>query len=200
MSRQDRASKRQDTKAALIRCGVEMCTKRGFQTTGIEEILKQVGVPKGSFYHFFPSKHAFGEAVIDSYAEYFSHKLDRFFNNTSLKPIDRLRAFVEDAEQGMQRHQFQRGCLVGNLGQELGEMNLAFRQRLENVLLSWQARTAACLSEAVASGDLPDTADPDSLAELFWIGWEGAILRAKLAGNATPMRRFAEHYFASILK
>lgn len=183
-----------------MRCGVEMCTKQGFQATGIEEILREVGVPKGSFYHFFPSKHAFGEAVIESYAEYFQRKLDRLLGDTSMAPLDRLRAFVDDAERGMQRYHFQRGCLVGNLGQELGVMNRAFRQRLEEVLLSWQARTAECLAEAVSQGDIRADADPESLAEIFWIGWEGAILRAKLAGDAAPMRRFAEYFFANALK
>lgn len=199
LSRKVRAGRHQDTRMALIRCGTEMCTKKGFQTTGIEEILKQVGVPKGSFYHFFSSKHEFGEAVIDNYAEYFAGKLERFLGNTSLPPLERLRAFVEDAEQGMARYDFQRGCLVGNLGQEQGEVNNAFRQRLENVLLSWQKRTAACLSEAVACGDLGADTDTDALAEFFWVGWEGAILRAKLAGEAAPMQRFADTFFNKVL-
>lgn len=198
LSRKARAARNRDTRMALIRCGVEMCTKKGFQTTGIEEILKQVGVPKGSFYHFFSSKHEFGEAVIDSYAEYFAAKLERFLGDTSLPPLQRLRAFIDDAERGMARHDFQRGCLVGNLGQEQGEANNAFQQRLENVLLSWQARTAACLKEAVECGDLPADTDPDALAEFFWVGWEGAILRAKLSGGAAPLRRFADMFFRKV--
>jgi len=177
-----------------------MCTKQGFQSTGIEEILREVGVPKGSFYHFFPSKHAFGEAVIESYAEYFERKLERLFSDTSRPPLERLRAFVEDAERGMRRYDFQRGCLVGNLGQELGVINQAFRQRLEEVLLSWQHHTAECLSQAKSRGDIPADKDPVALAEIFWIGWEGAILRAKLAGDAAPMRHFADYFFATIVK
>ena len=184
---------------ALIRCGTEMCTKKGFQTTGIEEILKQVGVPKGSFYHFFSSKHEFGEAVIDNYAEYFAAKLERFLGNTSRPPLERLHAFIEDAEQGMARYNFQRGCLVGNLGQEQSEVNNAFQQRLENVLLSWQTRTALCLDEAVAHGDLPEGTDTEALAEFFWVGWEGAVLRAKLAGEAGPIRRFTDTFFRKVL-
>jgi len=199
LSRKARAARHQDTRAALVRCGTEMCTRKGFRATGIEEILKQVGVPKGSFYHFFSSKQEFGEAVIDNYAAYFARKLDRFLGNDSLPPLDRLKAFTEDAQQGMIRYRFERGCLVGNLGQELGELNHAFRQRLEAVLLSWQRRTAACLAEAAARGDIPADADVDALAEFFWIGWEGAILRAKLAGDVAPMQRFTEIFFAKAL-
>ena len=65
-----------DTKAELIRSGLEQLTENGFASSGIDPILKKVGVPKGSFYHYFASKEAFGLAVIESYANYFAKKLD----------------------------------------------------------------------------------------------------------------------------
>jgi len=186
---------RGDTRMALIRCGTEMCTERGFRVTGIDEVLKRVGVPKGSFYHFFASKHEFGEAVIRNYAEYFQRKLDRHLGDASRAPLQRLRDFIGEARRGMEKFDFQRGCLVGNLGQELGGLNDSFRQQLEDVLLSWQASTAQCLRDAAAAGELPEGADADALAAFFWIGWEGAILRAKLTRSAQPLQLFADLFF-----
>lgn len=199
ISRKARAKKHMDTRTALIRLGTEMCTEKGFQVTGIEEILKRAGVPKGSFYHFFASKREFGEAVIDNYAQYFARKLDRVLSDASRPPLERLAAFTREAQQGVAKYQFRRGCLVGNLGQELGGLDDVFRHRLEAVLLSWQKRTAQCLAEAVKSGDLSARADVDRLAEFFWIGWEGAILRAKLSRSIKPMKHFAEVFFAKVL-
>ncbi len=66
---------RGDTRRALVWCGTELLTERGFQITGIDEVLKRVGVPKGSFYHFFANKHEFGEAVIQNYVEYYARKM-----------------------------------------------------------------------------------------------------------------------------
>jgi TetR/AcrR family transcriptional repressor of nem operon len=132
-----------------------LCTERGFQVTSIEQVLKQVGIPKGSFYHHFADKHEFGEAVIESYAAFFEKVLDRTLNDTSVSPLQRVRNFISQAKRGMAKFQFQRGCLVGNLGQELGGLDDLFRQRLEGVLLSWQAtmanfeRTAAMAAAAV---------------------------------------------------
>ncbi|MFX5521805.1 TetR/AcrR family transcriptional regulator, partial [Acinetobacter baumannii] len=41
---------------------------------GLNEILQAAGVPKGSFYHYFGSKEAFGEALLESYfADYLTH-------------------------------------------------------------------------------------------------------------------------------
>jgi TetR/AcrR family transcriptional repressor of nem operon len=47
------ARENQDTKAELIRSGLEQLTKNGFASSGIDQILKKVAVPKGSFYHYF---------------------------------------------------------------------------------------------------------------------------------------------------
>src|SRR5476649_442658 len=93
VNRKTRALGRLDTRAALIRRGTAMCTERGFQLTSIDELLRQVGVTKGSFYHFFRSKHEFGEAVIENYAQYFQRKLDRILNDNSRTALGRMHAF-----------------------------------------------------------------------------------------------------------
>jgi TetR/AcrR family transcriptional repressor of nem operon len=46
-----------------------MMAAKGFTAVGLNEILVPSGVPKGSFYHYFNSKEAYGEALIDSYFE-----------------------------------------------------------------------------------------------------------------------------------
>lgn len=185
-------------RGSLIRVGVELCTQTGFQATGIEQVLRQSGVPKGSFYHYFPSKKDFGLAVIDAYAEYFSAKLQRILNNPEVAPLQRLRDFVQEAERGMEKHHFQRGCLIGNLGQEMAGLDDQFRERLEAVLKLWEAQTSQCLKEAQEAGEVNASLDAGQLAEFFWIGWEGAILRAKLTRSPRPMQVFAESFLAHL--
>ena len=187
-----------ETRQALISAGVSALTEKGFSATGIDEILRKVDVPKGSFYHYFKSKEAFGVELIDHYARYFSNKLDKIFLNESRTPMQRLHDFVDDAEVGMRRHNFTRGCLVGNLGQEMRALPPAYRELLIAVFQQWQARTAACLEAAAEAGEISPSIDCDKAAEFFWIGWEGAVLRAKLEESAVPLRRFAEGFFAGI--
>lgn len=197
-SRSDRALARGDTRRALVWCGTELLTERGFQVTGIDEVLKRVGVPKGSFYHFFANKHEFGEAVIQNYVEYYARKMARIFDETALSPLARLRLFVEDAKRGMLKYGYRRGCLIGNLGQELASLDDTFREQLEAVLVSWERRVASCLMNAIGVGELPADSDAAALARFFWIGWEGAVLRAKLTRNAEPLDQFADVFFGKI--
>jgi TetR/AcrR family transcriptional repressor of nem operon len=191
-------AERGSARESLIRVGVELCTEAGFQATGIEQILRKAGVPKGSFYHYFSSKKVFGLAVIDAYADYFCLKLRRVLENPHVPPLQRLENFVKEAERGMEKHHFQRGCLVGNLGQEMAGLDDEFRERLEGVLKLWETQTSKCIKAAQEAGDLSLSHDADQLAEFFWIGWEGAILRAKLTRSSRPMHVFARGFLANL--
>ena len=189
-----------ETREALLSAGVAALTEKGFSATGIDEILRSVDVPKGSFYHYFKNKEAFGAELIERYALYFSSKLDRILLNKAHSPRARMDDFVEDAIIGMQRFNFARGCLVGNLGQEMGALPPAYRSLLVEVFQDWQIRTAACLKDAVAAGELKPDVDCNAAAEYFWIGWEGAVLRAKLEQSEKPLRQFAKGFFAGYTK
>lgn len=194
------ARENQDTRAELIRCGLAQLTESGFASSGIEQILKKAGVPKGSFYHYFASKEAFGLAVIDSYASYFANKLDRSLLDERYSPLQRLANFVEDAKRGMSRYQFKRGCLVGNLGQEVDILPESYRQILIDIFISWQNRLASCFKQAKLQGELAETANCDLLAECFWVGWEGAVSRAKLVQDDQPLDNYLAYFICALPK
>lgn len=187
-----------DSRELLLRSGLEVLTEKGFSAAGIDEILGRVGVPKGSFYYYFDSKEAFGLELIDRYADFFAQKINRHLTNTQLTPIDRLRSFVGDAIASMGRFDFRRGCLIGNLGQEMGSLPESFRSRLREVFEDWQARFADCLLQAQATGALSKSVDASQVAAFFWIGWEGAVLRAKLEQSPIPLEVFADFFFAGL--
>lgn len=191
---------KRETRERLLRRGIEILTEHGFASIGIDTILKAEGIPKGSFYHYFASKEAFVEQVIAGYGDYFAAKLDRWLLNQQCAPLDRLQDFIADGREGLQRYHFKRGCLVGNLGQELAPKYPHLRQQLEAVFVDWQQRIGQCLEAAVEAGELSAEADCQALAEYFWIGWEGAILRAKMQQSLAPVDLFTHMYFAGLPK
>ena len=192
------ARENNDTKAALIRSGLEQLTENGFASSGIDQILKKVGVPKGSFYHYFASKEAFGQAVINNYANYFATKLDAYLLDESYPPLTRIRNFVSSAQIGMVKHQFKRGCLVGNLGQEVDLLPESFRQQLIDIFISWQQRIENCLKAAQKQEEISINANCELLAEHFWVGWEGAVSRAKLVQETTPLENYVNHFIEGL--
>ena len=53
-----RPRKSEHSRQDLLDTGSRMLTEFGYHGTGIKQVLDAVGVPKGSFYNFFPSKEA----------------------------------------------------------------------------------------------------------------------------------------------
>lgn len=187
-----------DTRQLLVRTGLAALTEKGYCYTGLDEILRQAGVPKGSFYHYFASKEAFGQVLIEAYGQYFAAKLERWFSDTSQAPLQRILAFVEDAKSGMARYDYRRGCLIGNLGQEMAALPESFRGLLRQVLRHWEARLGSVLYEARQAGDIPGDIRCERMAQFFWTGWEGAVLRAKLEQSPEPLDQFAEGFMMLI--
>jgi TetR/AcrR family transcriptional regulator, transcriptional repressor for nem operon len=182
------------TRDALIRAGMELFTTQGFVTTGIERVLERMGIPKGSFYHYFGSKEAFGREVLAAYDAYIGRKLERCLKTLGRHALDRILDFVADARSGIERHHYERGCMVDNFGQEVSALPQGFREELDRVLLGWQAKVAACLREGQASGEIRPDLDCDRLAAMFWIGWEGAVLRARLQRSSVALELFSQGF------
>ena len=59
--------KGEESRQRLIKCAAELFWKNGYSATGISEILKQTGLPKGSFYFYFKSKDDLATAVTEYY-------------------------------------------------------------------------------------------------------------------------------------
>jgi TetR/AcrR family transcriptional repressor of nem operon len=192
--------KKKDTQGEIIRIGTEMIARQGYNATGIDAILKEAGVPKGSFYHYFKSKEDFGLAVIDHFAERFEQRLELFLNNEDVTPLDRIRALLESGLTLVSQNQCTKGCLIGNLGQELADLNERFRARLDEIFGMWRERFAACLAEAQKQGELSGAIDPAITAGFILSGWEGAILRAKVMKSPQPMRDFIDVLFSVVLR
>ncbi len=191
---------KKDTRADIISIGTEMISLHGYNATGIDAVLKQAGVPKGSFYHYFGSKEDFGLAVIERFAERFEQRLETFLNDEEVTPLNRIRNYLESGLARLTQNQCTKGCLIGNLGQELADQNERFRARLDEIFGSWKERFAACLREAQEAGELGSDFDAGIVAGFILSGWEGAILRAKVMKSPQPLRDFIETIFATVLK
>jgi TetR/AcrR family transcriptional repressor of nem operon len=188
------------TKQALIQSGVEHFTEFGFASSGIDLILKKVSVPKGSFYHYFDSKEAFGLAVISEYSQYFAKKLDLHLLNDNYKPLTRIENFVNDAKSGMKKFNFSRGCLIGNLEQEVTLLPESHRLQLLNTFEVWQTKIAYCLTLAQKENAISTTLNCHDLSCFFWMGWEGSIAKSKLTKNTLPIDIFFSSFLQLIQK
>jgi TetR/AcrR family transcriptional regulator, transcriptional repressor for nem operon len=192
------SSPRDTNRAQLVRIGTEILSEKGFDSTGIEEVLKAADVPKGSFYHYFPSKADFGLAVIDNYAYIWEQKLTRLLRDPSVRPLDRIGNYITEGIRGLEKYSFKRGCLIGNMSQGISGLDEVFRVKITKIFDSWSRHISDCLAEAQANGDLDPSMDVRAFSDFFWMSWEGAILKAKLEQSTRPIALFRENIFAQL--
>ncbi len=182
------------TKQGLIDAGIAMLLKHGYHDLGLQALLAETGIPKGSFYHHFKDKEDFALQVIDEYMKHVHVGLDACLGDESLPPLARVRKFFDQVQQSYRQEGYL-GCLLGGLGQELSGVSEVFRRKVELCLSEIARRIAVCLEEAREDGDLPADSDPKSLASLLVDCWEGAALRSRLKGSASPLRAMLDFYF-----
>lgn len=186
-----------ETKQRLIVAGLRLMLERGYHAVGIQDLLDETGVPKGSFYHHFASKEDFALQVVDAYVANVHGLLELTLADRQRPPLARVRDFFERVRDAYAAEGYL-GCLLGALGQELAGANEVFRLRIEACLASIAKRLAVCLEEARAGGDLPARTNTGQMADVLVDAWEGAALRTRLARTGDPLEAVLDFYFASV--
>jgi TetR/AcrR family transcriptional regulator, transcriptional repressor for nem operon len=190
---------RNTTRDEIIRVGLEILGDKGFNSCGIDAVLKTAKIPKGSFYYYFPSKEEFGLAVLDLFAVEAKAHAESYLHDKTLTPIARLRRYLTDVAAEMEQNSCARGCFLGNMTQEMAGQNDRFRVKLNEIWDGWKRIIADCLREAKAAKELKRDANVDVLAEFIIIGLEGGMLRSKVSKTALPMKDMADILFDRVL-
>jgi TetR/AcrR family transcriptional repressor of nem operon len=179
-----------DVRRRLLASGLDLVHARGFAASGVKDITDAAGVPKGSFYAYFPSKEAFGAAILEHYWADIEDRLVPILDGdgTTQQRITRFfHALADEHEAG----NFALGCLVGNLSLELGGSSEPVRTELHRILERWDAAVTACIRAGQnRSGGIRADVDPAQLASSLIEAWEGAALRAKVIRTRDPYDRF----------
>lgn len=186
-----------ETKQRLIAAGLRLMLERGYNAVGVQQLLTETGVPKGSFYHHFESKEDFALQVIDAYAREAHLLLEATLADRRQPPLRRVRAFFEGIRAAYEAEGYL-GCFLGALGQELSGASEVFRRKIEGCLADIAARLAVCLEEARVAGDLPVATDTRRMADVLVDAWEGAALRTRLVRTGQPLDAVLDFYFAAV--
>lgn len=191
---------KESTKTQLLDAGIEIMLEKGYNNTGIMEVLHSTGVPKGSFYYYFDSKEDFGLQIINHFDATYQAKLSATLGDTTKTPIERLLSYCESTVGMLEQNACRKGCLIGNLSQEMADQSEVFRHRLREIMLDWRAKFADCIRQGQDAGEVSKEFDADSLAEFFQSGWSGAVMRSKTMKSTEPLHTFSKIFFTSVLK
>ena len=194
------SSKESGTRERLLETGAQAIAEKSFNSCGLAEILQRAGVPKGSFYHYFESKEDFGVALIEHEMEAYIESLRPILGDRRRSPIARLRSVFEAGREECLGHGAARKCLIPKLALETGQLSEPVHAAVKCAYDQWSALLARTIREAQAAGEIDRADDPDRLANVLVMLWEGATIRMQIDRSLQPLEDFFEFVFDSLLK
>lgn len=171
---------------SILETGQRIMAGKGFSAVGLNEILAEAGVPKGSFYHYFGSKDAFGEALLAAYFEDYLANLDNILRRPGLTVAERLMAYLQDWQETQSFFDCQGKCLAVKLGAEVADLSEAMRAALKQGTSAITQRLRTAIEAGVAEGSLSVDGDPEGVAQSIYELWLGASVMVKIVRNTQP--------------
>lgn len=182
-----------DTREHLLATGERLCMQRGFTGMGLSELLKTAEVPKGSFYHYFRSKEAFGVAMLERHFAAWHQRLTVHFETGAGNHRDRILAYYQETLNQFCQQGTISGCLTVKLSAEVCDLSEDMRTAMDNGARLIMAILARALEKGRANGCLIFTGEPLQQAQILYALWLGANLQAKISRSASSLENALAH-------
>lgn len=169
----------------ILEAGQRIMAAKGFSAVGLNEILTTASVPKGSFYHYFGSKEAFGEALLEGYFEAYLAEMDETFRRPGQTMAQRLMVYWSQWQETQSVMDCQGRCLAVKLGAEVADLSEPMRLALRRGTSEIIERLARAIKAGVAEGSLLID-HPDQTAQSLYHLWLGASVMVKIARSPQP--------------
>jgi AcrR family transcriptional regulator len=77
----------------ILHAALELIDRKGYERMTIEDVLAKTGMSKGALYHYFRSKYALLEGVVEAFGEAGMRALQAVVDDPSLGAIEKLHAY-----------------------------------------------------------------------------------------------------------
>ncbi len=178
------------TREVIVRAARRLMQLQGYQATSLDDVLRESGVGKGNFYHYFRSKESLGHAILDDLVGAFLERtLEPCFADPGGRPLAQIRCFLDRLLALQRERNCVGGCALGNLASELSDVHEGFRERLAGIFSAWRARLTQALVDAQRAGEIEPGCSPETVAHFLVASLEGAILLTKVSKDIRVMEQ-----------
>ncbi|MGA9703439.1 TetR/AcrR family transcriptional regulator [Pseudomonas sp.] len=160
--------------------------RKGFSAVGLNEILQAADVPKGSFYHYFNSKDAFGVVLLDTYFDNYVQGMQQLFDQPGLTHCAKLMRYWQCWVDNQTGCTDTGKCLAVKLGAEVSDLSEPMRLALQRGTSRTIALLAVALQRGVEDRSLLLHHSPQDLAPQLYALWLGASVMSKITRTSAP--------------
>ncbi|MFC6673134.1 TetR/AcrR family transcriptional regulator [Marinobacterium aestuariivivens] len=177
-----------DTREKLLCTAMELIWQSNYTSVGVNEICKQAGVTKGSFYHYFETKADLYYAAVLNHWEHLKVELDRNFD-PARPALDQLEGYLDMVigharGEGMLQNgdttQVVVGCPVFTSGGQCGCEEIKVQQAAQEMAANKIAYLSILISRLRAEGLLSDAPDPEQVGRLLYQFVQGLLIYCRI--------------------
>ncbi|MEV1048667.1 TetR/AcrR family transcriptional regulator [Streptomyces sp. NPDC049916] len=181
------ATRTTDTRRIILDTAQRIMARKGYSAVGINEVLAEAGVPKGSFYHYFASKDAFGEAILKSYFADYLRDMDGILASPGQSSAERLMAYWQQWRETQSVEECQGKCLAVKLGAEVADLSEPMRLALKEGTDAVVDRIERTIVDGLEDGSLSIDGEARDVAQALYDMWLGASVMAKIHRSLAPL-------------
>ncbi len=145
----------------ILDAALQVMYTRGSEQMTIQDILDRLGISKGAFYHYFSSKQAVLEALVERMGEETERSLLPVFQDPTSSAIQKIKRYLEVSEQGKRQ---QMTLITSLLRVWYSEENVVIRQKFYSESLEHLSRLLEpVIRQGIAEGSF-NTRFPEQAA------------------------------------
>ncbi|MBI3554719.1 MAG: TetR/AcrR family transcriptional regulator [Deltaproteobacteria bacterium] len=178
----------QPPKSKLVETAAALIYRQGWNATGINQILTEARVPKGSFYYHFHSKDELGVAIVKFHGQKLQETYVCTLLNEQLTGREALEAFFDWLLERQSRNEWRLGCPIGSFTNEIADSSELIAPACREVLVSMLAVFSATILRGQKDQTIVATDDANELGMLVASALQGAMLLMKTVRQEAPLR------------
>ncbi|MEV7141882.1 MULTISPECIES: TetR/AcrR family transcriptional regulator [Streptomyces] len=176
-----------DTRRNILDAAQRIMAHKGYSAVGLNEVLAAAAVPKGSFYHYFSSKDAFGEALLKSYFDDYLADMDQVLAQPGRSAAERLMSYWQMWRETQSFDECQGKCLAVKLGAEVSDLSEPMRLALKEGTGAIVDRLERAITGGLTDGSVAIDGAPRETAQILYDMWLGASVMAKIHRSLEPL-------------
>ena len=132
--------------------------------------------------------------------DHFANMSREVLDDESIAPLERIRRILDIFIDFFRSKDFTLGCPVGNLAQEMGDINPVFRDKLQSAIYSMVQIYSKVLKEAQERGELSPLLNIEETAYFLVTSWHGALVHMKTKKGPEPLENHKKFIFGCVLR
>jgi len=180
-------------KRKLLDAALHVIRAQGYAGSSVDDICREAGVTKGSFFHHFKGKDELAVAATEHWTGVTGNLFEGAPYHRLADPRDRVLAYIDFRSSLIQGDLADFTCLLGTMVQETYDTHPDIRDACNRAIL-FHARTVAVdLAEAKRLHAPKARWDPLDVALFIQASLQGAFILAKAQHDAGAARRAIAH-------